>query len=293
MARMRRRSGRFHSEGGTASHGKKPPVEIAERLLDVSGLEVNHRRAGETPVLYVHGVPTASWDWMPFLEKIGGVAPDLPGFGRSAKPGDFDYSIAGYDRFLESFCNSVGLERFSLVVHDWGGVGLALAQRLPERIERLVLFSCVPFLPGYRWHRIARVWRRPLLGELFMGFATKAAFRYLSRESNAAPGPLPDEFVDRVWEHFDHGTQRAILRLYRSAPERVLARAGERLGDIKCPTLILWPTKDPYIGAEFGQKYADALGGPATLEMIDGGHWTWLDQPELIERAAEFLGTRD
>jgi pimeloyl-ACP methyl ester carboxylesterase len=221
------------------------------------------------------------------------VAPDLPGFGRSAKPGDFDYSIAGYDRFLHSFCDSLGLERFSLVVHDWGAVGLALAGRIPERIERLVLCSCVPFLPGYRWHRIARVWRRPLLGELFMGFATKAAFRYLSRESNAAPGPLPDEFVDRVWEHFDHGTQRAILRLYRSAPEHVLAKAGERLGDISCPTLILWPTKDPYIPAEFGEAYANAIGGDTTLETIEGGHWTWLDRPELIERTAQFLATSD
>jgi pimeloyl-ACP methyl ester carboxylesterase len=267
-------------------------VEVAERVVDVSGLEVSHRRAGEAPVLYVHGVPTASWDWIPFLERTGGVAPDLPGFGRSAKPGDFDYSIAGYDRFLESFCDTVGLERFSLVVHDWGGVGLALAQRRPERIERLVLFSCVPFTGGYRWHRIARVWRRRPLGELFMGFATKAGFRYLSRESNAAPGPLPDEFVDRVWEHFDHGTQRAILRLYRSAPEDILAAAGDRLGEVRCPALILWPTKDQYIGPEFGEAYAKALGGETTLEMIEGGHWTWLDRPELIDKTAQFLRAR-
>jgi pimeloyl-ACP methyl ester carboxylesterase len=268
-------------------------VEAVERVVEVAGLGVNLRRAGEVPVLYVHGVPTASWDWLPLLERTGGVAPDLPGFGRSAKPADFDYSIPGYDRFLESFCEALGLERFSLVVHDWGALALALAQRLPERIERLVLFSCVPFLPGYRWHRIARIWRRPALGELFMGLSSKAAFRYLSRESNATPGPLPAEMIDRVWEHFDHGTQRAILRLYRSAPEDALARAGEHLNRVRCPTLILWPTKDPYIGEDFGEAYADALGGETTLEMVDGGHWTWLDKPELIERTAEFLGTRD
>ena len=89
----------------------------------------------------VHGVPTGSFDWIPFLERIGGVAPDLPGFGRSAKPGDFEYSIAGYDRFLEAFTAQTGLERFSLVVHDFGGVGLVFAQRFPERIEKLVLFT--------------------------------------------------------------------------------------------------------------------------------------------------------
>lgn len=135
-------------------------MEIADRSGEVAGLDVHWLEAGARPVLYLHGVPTASWEWLSFLERTGGVAPDLPGFGRSAKPADFDYSIAGYDAILERFCEHVGLERLSLVVHDWGGVGLALAQRFPERIARLVLFSTVPLLPGYRWHRVARAWRR-------------------------------------------------------------------------------------------------------------------------------------
>ena len=74
-------------------------------------------------MLYVHGVPTRRSTGSPSSSAIGGVAPDLPGFGRSAKPADFDYSISGYDRFLEAFAEHAGLERFSLVVHDWGGSG--------------------------------------------------------------------------------------------------------------------------------------------------------------------------
>jgi pimeloyl-ACP methyl ester carboxylesterase len=272
-------------------------VEVVERQGDVAGLEVHWRESpaeGERPaVLYVHGVPTSSEQWVPFLERSGGIAPDLPGFGRSAKPGNFDYSIEGYDRFLEAFCDAHGLDRVSLVVHDWGAVALAFAQRFPERIERLVLFACVPFLPGYRWHRIARIWRRRLLGELFMGLSTRWGLKQLSRESNVTPGPLPDAVIDAFWAHFDHGTQRAILRLYRSAPEERLARAGERLGELRCPALILWPTEGPYIDASFGRRYAEALGGEVQLELIErAGHWTWLDRPELVGRVAEFLGGR-
>ncbi len=55
------------------------------------------RQAGDAPILYLHGVPAAGWTWEPFLARSGGIAPDLPGFGRSGKPGDFDYSIPGYD----------------------------------------------------------------------------------------------------------------------------------------------------------------------------------------------------
>jgi pimeloyl-ACP methyl ester carboxylesterase len=245
----------------------------------VGGIETHWLQAGEAPILYLHGVPTASFDWLPLLERTGGVAPDLPGFGRSGKPADFDYSIHGYDRWLESFTADVGLERFSLVVHDWGGVGLALAQRFPERVEKLVMFSCLPLLPGYTWHRVARGWRTPLVGELLMGFSTRRAFRR----------SLPTTIADRAWDCFDHGTQRAILKLYRASPPETLAGAGERLADIHCPTLILWPTNDPYVGQEFGSRYSEALGAEAELELVDAGHWSWHERPELVGRAAGFL----
>ena len=254
-------------------------MEVAEHSSQVAGLEIHRRQAGDAPILYLHGVPTHSHDWVPFLERTGGIAPDLPGFGKSAKPADFDYSIEGYDRFLEAFVDQLGLERFSLVLHDWGSVGLALAQRFPERIERLVMLGIVPFVPGFRWHRVARGWRTPLVGEFLMGITTRWGFR---RE-------LPAELADAAWDAFDHGTQRAILKLYRASPPDVLARAGERLGEIRAPALILWPEDDPYIGPQFGQAHADALGGEATLEMVRGGHWPWLRSPDLIDRTADFL----
>jgi pimeloyl-ACP methyl ester carboxylesterase len=254
-------------------------LDVSEHSAEIAGLDVHYRQAGDAPILYLHGVPTSSHDWIPFLERYGGIAPDLPGFGRSAKPADFDYSIDGYDRFLEALIDRLGLDRFALVMHDWGSVGLALAQRFPERIERMLVFSVVPFTPGYRWHRVARVWRTPLLGELLMGFTTRWALRR----------DLPREVADVAWESFDHGTQRAILKLYRSGSPEVLARAGERLGDIRAPALILWPEDDPYLPADFGRALAESLGGETTLEMVRGGHWTWQENPALVERAAEFL----
>jgi pimeloyl-ACP methyl ester carboxylesterase len=115
-----------------------------------------------------------------------------------------------------------------------------------------------------------------------MGFASRRAFR---RE-------LPQEIADRAYDEFDHATQRAVLRLYRSASPEVLERHGERLGEVRCPALVLWATDDPYIDASFGQAYADALGGEVELELTDGGHYTWLGRPELVERVEGFLRQR-
>ena len=199
---------------------------VIEHTGEIEQLPVFWRSAGSdpTPVLYLHGVPTNSDDWLVFLERGGGLAVDLPGFGRSGKPGHFDYSIEGYADFLERFLDLVDVDRVRLVVHDWGAVGLAFAQRHPQRVERLVVIDAVPLLAGYRWHRIARLWRTPVLGELAMGSTTRLALRVFTRTANVAPGALPDHVLDSVLDHFDHGTQRAILRLYRSADSEVLAR---------------------------------------------------------------------
>jgi pimeloyl-ACP methyl ester carboxylesterase len=234
----------------------------------------------EVPVLYLHGVPTASDQWLRFLARTGGLAPDLPGFGCSGKRGDGDFTIEGYARFVDDFLALTNVARVKLVVHDWGAAGLVWAQRNPERVERLAILDAVPLLPGYRWHGIARAWRTKALGEVAMGLTTRFALRRR----------MPRALADTIWPYFDQGTQRAILRLYRTSPEDRLAQAGENLGDITCPALILWGDLDPFVPARFADAYASALGGPTEVEHLpDAGHWSWYDRSDVVARVAEFL----
>jgi len=266
--------------------------ECSDHGAELDGLPIFWRSAeseARAVPLYLHGVPTNSDDWLPFLTRGGGVAPDLPGFGRSGKPGSLAYTMAEYDLFIERFLEFVGLERVSMVVHDWGGVGLLFAQRHPERVARLVVINAVPLLEGYRWHRVARIWRTPLLGELAMGMTNRRTLRLFSRASNASPGPVSQELLDTILDHFDHGTQRAILRLYRSSPPEALRRAGEHLGRLGMPALVLWGVRDPYIPARFAAAYAQALGDAELDELDDAGHWPWLDRPDAIERVVDFV----
>jgi pimeloyl-ACP methyl ester carboxylesterase len=264
---------------------------MQRRQAEIAGIETTWLEDdARTPILYVHGVPNHGAMWEPFLERTGGIAPDLPGFGRSGKPAHFDYSPRGYGDWLEAFVDHAGLDRFALVTHDWGAVGLELAQRRPEAVERLVLIDLVPFLPGYRWHRVARVWRTPVAGELFMGFSTKWGMKRALRQQRAMPEDAIDGQVEQIWPHFDHGTQRAILKLYRSAPPDVLERAGSRLGDLKAPALVLWGERDVYLPTEFAHAYGEALGGEARVEIVpDAVHWIWLDRPNVVDDVAGFL----
>jgi pimeloyl-ACP methyl ester carboxylesterase len=266
-------------------------VEATDHTGEIDGQPVFWRSApaadGGAPVLYVHGVPTSSDDWLPFLAETGGLAPDLLGFGRSGKGGQNDYSAEGIASFVERFLELVGVERVKLVVHDWGAAALLWAARNPARVERLVVCNAVPLLPGYRWHWVARTWRLPLAGEMAMGLTFKPTMRRVLKPAFA--GPVPPAFVDAAWSHFDQGTQRSILRLYRSAPEDALARAGSALSHLSAPALVVWGACDPYIPARFAEEYAKRLSD-TRVEVVSGaGHWPWLDRPELIARFAQFL----
>ncbi len=256
--------------------------EISDETVNIGDQLVFWRSAPAVgaPTLYLHGVPTSSDDWLPFLERTGGIAPDLPGFGRSGKRGDGAYTMETYDAFIEAFLGHLGVERVKLVVHDWGAVGLLWAMRFPQRVERVVAINCATFLPGYRWHRVARAWRTPMLGELVMGATTRFGLRRT----------LPRAVADGAWAHFDVGTQRAILRLYRSSPESKMEAAGRDLGRIGAPGLVLWGDRDPYHPARFGDGLAAALGDAQVEHLADAGHWPWHERPDVVDRVVGFLG---
>jgi len=241
-----------------------------------------------TPTLYVHGVPNSSLMWQPFLERTGGEALDLPGFGDAVKAATFPFSIAGYDGYIERFLDWRELDRVNLVMHDWGAAALAFAQRAPERVERIVLIDALPLFDGYESYRVARIWRTPVLGELAMGCLTPRLLRRVLRYANAKP--LPERDLREMYETLDFGTQRAILKLYRSVKPGTLGAAGAHLDRIDATALIVWGELDPYNPVGAAERYAHALGGETEIVMLpDAGHWPWLDRPDLLDTVADFL----
>jgi pimeloyl-ACP methyl ester carboxylesterase len=265
---------------------------VSEETIELDDQPVFLRRSGsdDVPIVYLHGLGTSSYDWIEPLKLGGGIAVDLPGFGRSGKRGDLDYSLEGHVAFLERLLDELALERVRLCGHDWGAaVGLRWAMRRPERVQRLVVVNGVPLLPGFRWRGPARLVRAPLAGSVAVGFATKRVLRRLSRRASGDDEPLPEEFVASASRGFDLGTERAVLKILRGASPESLAQAGEQLGAITAPALVLWGAKDPWIPARFGAGYAATLGD-ATLEVADdAGHWPWIDQPRLAGRIVEHL----
>jgi pimeloyl-ACP methyl ester carboxylesterase len=269
---------------------------VSEAVVHVDGVRTLYRRVpGDgPPVVFVHGNPTHSEVWMPFLERLEApaVAPDLPGWGFSERPpaDRFDYSMEGLGAFVERFLDVLGIGEHSLVVHDWGSVALIAAQRRPERLRRLVLINAVPLLPGYRWHRVARwFWRRRLVGELANATTTRAGLRLISAQATVRRGGMPEEFLELVWRVWRGGSRPEMLTLYRSADPARLAAAGRQLSSLRASALVVWGRQDPYLPPRFGGAYAERLPDAELVELDRAGHWPWLDRPDAIDRVVRFV----
>ena len=266
-------------------------VDEHTTTIDESPVFYRSASASDPPPLYLHGVPTSSEDWIPFLERTGGLAPDLIGFGRSGKGGHLDYSPQGLTDFVERFLDESGVERVKLVGQGWGAaVGLLLAARRPERVERLVLIDAVPLLEGFRWPRTVRLLRRPLIGELAMGSIPRSLLARHLRRGSVRQDAWSEAKIGSVWEQFDQGTQRALLRLHRAADEARLAELGAGLGSLQMSALILWGERDPWFAPELAHAYGEHVPHATVRRIPDAGHWPWLDQPDVIDLVADFLG---
>ncbi len=263
-------------------------MDAKQTTIVVDGVRAPVREVGpagsEDAVVFVHGNPGSSRDWDDLLTRTGGfaraLAPDMPGFGSADKPRDFDYTVPGYARFLGSALGTLGVRRAHLVLHDFGGPwGLTWAAAHQDSVASVVLIN-TGVLVGYRWHYLARIWRTPVLGELFQATTTKPGLRLLLRHGN--PRGLPRHFIDRMYRDYDWGTKRAVLRLYRATPPGTLEAPLPAMREIDPPALVVWGAHDPYISVKHAERQRQAFPSAEVVALDGSGHWPFADDPERV-----------
>jgi pimeloyl-ACP methyl ester carboxylesterase len=249
---------------------------------------------GEDAVVCVHGNPDSADSWRPLLDRadvLGRViAPDLPGFGRSERPGSFRADVDTFDRWLPALLDELGVKRVRLVAHDWGGYSLAAVAQRPQTLTKFAGFNVLPLDGGYHWHYVARlIWQRRLIGELSMLSLNATTLGLLLPRASGTNSPYPPEIIEGFTRYLDPGMKRAILQLYRSGTVPRLAWAGRRLEQVDCPKLLLWGAGDGYVSVRDGRRYARWLGN-CEFEPIPGaGHWPQVEAPWIWDRLTDFL----
>jgi pimeloyl-ACP methyl ester carboxylesterase len=267
-------------------------VPRARRIV-VGGIGTSVIEAGPADateaVLFVHGNPGSSADFTDLVDQVGefarAVAFDMPGFGKADKPDDFEYHVGGYANFIQAALEELGITRVHLVLHDFGGpFGMVWGLMHPDAWASTVLFN-IGIMPGYRWHKRARQWRTPVLGELTMAFIPRSAWR---RAFLSGPGrKLPVEFVDEMYDNFDRRTRKVVLKLYRATPD-----PGERADDVGAaikalnkPALVVWGMGDQFVLGEYAERQREFFDVQDVVKLEDSGHWPFRDNPEAASAA--------
>lgn len=240
-------------------------------------------RAASEAVVFLHGNPGPSDDWEFVAPDVGefarAILVDMPGFGVSDRPRHFDYSAFGYARYLNALLAQLGVQRVHLVMHDFGaGWGLLWANEHNDQVASVALINC-GVLEGYEWHRFARIWQTPVLGELFQLVAGPAVMHRALNAEN--PRPMPRAFVDRVFRYADWGHKRAVLKLYRNTktPQALI----EGLTTLPAvPALVLWGDGDKYLPSFYAERQREYFPDAAVHVLPRCGHWPFIDDPAAV-----------
>lgn len=264
------------------------------RRAEVGGRSVNYVDLGEggrPPVVFVHGLGGNWQNWLQNLPHVAQerrvIAMDLPGFGASEMPRE-DISISNYGRFLESFCDQLGLGPVVIVGNSMGGfIGAEVAISFPARAERLVLAAAAGI-------SVTNLRRRPTvtaarittvlgLGALTAKYrrllVSRPNLRYVTLSSVVRhPTRLAPELLCEVLSGAGAAGYVAALEALMSYDFR------DRLPEIGCPTLLVWGGEDMLVPVRDADEFERLIPDARKVIMEDTGHAPMLERPTTFNR---------
>lgn len=265
---------------------------LASRYAKVNGVRLHYLIAGKgEPVLLLHGYAQTSHMWRPLIAEIAKtrtvIAPDLRGFGQSAKPDD-GYDKKSLAQDVHALAEFLGIKRARVVGHDIGlMVAYAYAAQYPGEVERIALMDA--FLPGVGdW---TNVWlMRDLWHFHFYGKAPLALVKgreriYLEHFWNdfaANPRRSVSERDRRFYaaEYARPGSMRAGFEVFRAFEQDSKDFANFAKTKLNMPMLVLTGEK---ASGEFlieqGRLVADNVEG---IVVKGSGHWLVDEAPGLV-----------
>lgn len=242
--------------------------------------------------MMVHGNPVSSHVYAPLIDRLAGryrcVAPDLLGFGDSAKPeAESAYTLHLHIRIIDEFVRALDLRDIVLVVHDWGGpigVGAALGEK--RRYDRLVILNTLTEAPM----KIPLRYWLPYHALLRLGGVAGYLVKSLNLFQKVAVFDMDEADRDVYFSANDSPESRAAIIAFprmipynREQPTYPLVQ--DILADLEAwdlPSLVLFSDQDNVFSAEEGERLAKRMQD-ARFELIDdAGHYLQYEQPEEV-----------
>lgn len=247
-------------------------VVVVEKRTWVDERQASYSTAGDgMPVLFLHGWGLGHQTYRQVIEAVAAqgvrvVAPALPGFGRTDALPREQFSLAGFARWLASFCDAVGIDEPAVVLgHSFGGgVAVRLAHDHRDRVRSLVLVNSIGGSSWKKGRTLTSIAERPLWD---WGLHFPADVWPVRQATRVLPVIVEDLVPNLV------RNPRNMIKVAGLARRADLRFELEELRDSGLPITILWAERDGVIPRESFEALCVAAGVQGTV--VEGSH-SWL-----------------
>ncbi|HEY3748243.1 MAG TPA: 3-oxoadipate enol-lactonase [Pseudonocardiaceae bacterium] len=237
----------------------------------MTSLELSYDVAGDGPVLVVgSSLGTTMRMWEPqfdaLVERFRVVRYDHLGHGGSSVPPG-PYTVDRLADSVLSLVDDLGVERFHYLGLSLGGmVGMTIAARLPDRVDRLALLCTSAYLPPAE------------------GWLDRAATVRAEGTAAITEGALGRWFTPAFTDTDPYAAMLAATpdEGYAGCCEAIAAMdLRPVIGDITASTLVIAGSSDPATPPEHGRLIADTVPG-ARFELVDAAHLANVERPAEV-----------
>ena len=249
-------------------------------------------RGSAEPLLILHGFPTSSFDFYRCLGRLSAsyrvVVHDHHGFGLSAKPALYSYSLIEQADTALALWRQLGIRSGHLLGHDYGtSVATELLARrerglLPIDLKSVTLTNGSVHIELARLRLSQRIARSPLLGPLFGRLVFRGYFKRVMRRLWADPRQADDADLEAMWQgvRSHHGHLRTHqISSYIAERTRFRHRWIGALTRLDLSAHVLWGRQDPVAVAAIARKLADEIPDAELTWLDDAGHYPMLEEP--------------
>lgn len=249
--------------------------------------------SGKEAVFMLHGLGASCYSFRHMWAYLDGYrvyAPDWPGFGRSEKPWDFDYSVKGFATWLRDVMDSLGIEKAHLIGNSMGGISaVGMARYFPERVGKLVLLGT----PAYLEDKPPLLWplRWPVIGRLYEACLGAWLIPIVARtvfvDKSLVTPEMVEEYAFGLRE--PGGTHSAAQFIRNAVPpdvEEILAWYPS----LPSETLVIVGTHDGVVDPKNAEKFSKVIPHGTFLKVEQCGHAPHEEKPDIVGGAIrEFL----
>lgn len=282
----------------TASEAAESPFAVAMKKMEIDGLNIAYREAGnpDNPtVLLLHGFPTSSHMFRDLIPELASdyhvIAPDYPGFGASDMPdvAGYDYSFANAAEIVTQLIDAKGVDDYAVYLMDYGApVGYRMFAEHPERVTGFIIQNGNAYEEGLRefWDPIKAYWADPSSenGDALRGFLTMDATVW---QFTHGVGDVSKVSPDNFW-HVQYlldrpGNQEVQLEMFLDYGTNVdeYAKWQGMFREHQPPALIVWGQNDHIFPAEGAHPYLNDLDD-VEFHLLDTGHFALEEYGEII-----------